>query len=335
MPRYEKHFFINVDSLTYAGNLQNLKSLDRYANYSFVHADINDYQSMSNIFKKNKPDIIVHFAAESHVDRSISGPKKFIETNILGTCHLLELARENWKDFNNKRFHHVGTDEVFGSLDNQGFFNENTPYAPRSPYSASKASSDHLVRAYYHTYGLPITVTNCSNNYGPFQFPEKLIPLMIYNILNNNPLPVYGNGENVRDWLYVEDHCEAIWTILEKGKVGETYLIGGNNEKSNIEVIQTLCEIIHQLTGKPIDHSLSLITYVKDRSGHDYRYAIDATKIKQQLAWKPKETFENGLKKTVEWYLSNPEWIQSILSGNYVDWIKENYSHRLEGVSQK
>ena len=333
VPRYPEHNFINLDKLTYAANLLNLKRIENLPNYTFEQGDIADYDRVIEIFDKYNPDIVVHFAAESHVDRSILGPAEFVQTNIIGTFNLLEACRKNWSDSlsKNKLFHHVSTDEVYGSLslNDTNLFTEMTPYAPHSPYSASKASSDHLVRAYYHTYGIPIKITNCSNNYGPYQFPEKLIPLMILNALNNKPLPVYGKGENIRDWLYVKDHCEAIWTVIQKGVIGETYNIGGNNEWKNIDIVNKICEILaEELKKNPLSIK-KLITFVKDRPGHDLRYAIDSTKIKSELHWQPEETFETGLKKTIRWYLNNKIWIDSIKTGAYKTWVANNYNNRI------
>jgi len=303
VPKYPECTFINLDKLTYAANLDNLIDIEKAKNYYFEQADIADYPRVQEIFKKYSPDIVVHFAAESHVDRSIVGPADFIHTNIIGTFHLLEVCREHWKDKEGKLFHHVSTDEVYGTLGKTGYFTEESRYDPSSPYSASKASSDHLVRAYYRTYGLPVKITNCSNNYGPYQFPEKLIPLMILNALEGKPLPVYGKGENVRDWLYVEDHCRAIWLVIQKGRVGETYNIGGNNEWRNIDIVYKICDILGEELGRDPMEFKRLITFVPDRPGHDLRYAIDSTKIRTELGWKPQETFETGLRKTVKWYL--------------------------------
>ncbi len=318
--------FVNADCLTYAANLQNLSSLEGSSNYEFSRTDITNGQAVFDLFEKVEPDVVFHFAAESHVDRSITGPGAFIQANVIGTFNLLEAARrQKNKDV---LFHHVSTDEVYGSLGPQGLFTEKTPYDPSSPYSASKASSDHLVRAYHRTYGLPVRITNCSNNYGPYQFPEKLIPLMIRNALQKKPLPIYGNGKNIRDWLYVGDHVSAIWAVQDRGKVGETYNIGGNNESSNIDLVQTLCRLLAEITNKPEHEYLDLITYVKDRPGHDQRYAIDATKIKEECAWTPSETIETGLRKTVEWYVQNQEWVESITSGEYQEWIEKNYGER-------
>ena len=322
---------VNVDKLTYAGNPENLNSITKdYLNkrYFFEQVDIVNQTELEKVFEKYNPDIIVHFAAESHVDRSILGPKEFIETNIIGTFNLLECARKVWTDFEGKLFHHVSTDEVYGSLADEGFFSENTPYDPHSPYSASKASSDHLVSSYFHTYGLPITISNCSNNYGSLQFPEKLIPLMINNMLEEKPLPVYGKGLNVRDWLYVEDHCRAIWKIVQNGRRGETYNIGGENEIKNIDIVNILCEKLAEIKGKDQDYYKKLITYVTDRPGHDWRYAINMDKIKSELFFKPSVTFEEGITKTITWYLENQVWIDHIKSGEYKNWITKNYGDR-------
>lgn len=318
---------INLDKLTYAGNLESLQSIERDfggSRYFFEHADICDQTRVAEIFAKFKPDTIVNFAAESHVDRSIDGPMEFIQTNIVGTAVLLQNALALYKDLSEEeknafRFHHVSTDEVYGSLGDDGFFYEDTSYDPSSPYSASKASSDHLVRAWMRTFGLPVSISNCSNNYGPYQFPEKLIPLMILNCLSHKPLPVYGKGLNVRDWLYVTDHCEAIRTVIEKGKPGETYNIGGNNEMKNIEIVNIICDILDELVppSPTITSYKDLITYVQDRPGHDLRYAIDATKIESELGWTPQETFSTGIRKTIQWYLENPTWWQNIQSKKY------------------
>lgn len=328
---------VNLDSLTYAGNLCNLKGLDSDSRYHFVPGDICDYDLVSKIFSEENIDAVVHFAAESHVDRSIEGPATFIHTNIVGTFNLLEVARKAWLTKSPdaeipKRFLHVSTDEVYGSLGNTGLFSETTPYDPRSPYSASKASSDHLVSAYYHTYGLPTLITNCSNNYGPYQFPEKLIPLIIQNALHGKPLPVYGDGKNVRDWLYVEDHCHAILQVLEHGRTGQTYNIGGNNEKQNIDVVLTICDILDQKVGL-LPQQVSrreLVTFVKDRAGHDRRYAIDATKIKNEIGWQPAVNFEDGIRKTIDWYLNNSDWSASILDGSYQEYYQSMYGERLD-----
>ena len=317
---------INIDSLTYAGNLSSLKSVDSNSRYRFENINICNYESIMNAFTKYKPDAIMHLAAESHVDRSIDSPYEFIQTNILGTYNLLEAARKYWKNLSNKqqnifRFHHISTDEVYGDLDfSDDAFIETTPYSPSSPYSASKASSDHLVRAWARTYDLPTIITNCSNNYGPYHFPEKLIPRVILNAINGKSIPIFGNGSQIRDWLFVEDHANALLKVITEGAIGETYNIGGNNEKSNLEVVQTICHLLEDYAPeKPsgISKYHDLITFVKDRPGHDLRYAINASKIKNELGWVPQETFESGLKKTVQWYLENKTWWQKILSGSY------------------
>lgn len=320
---------INFDKLTYAGNLENLADLTNDSRYFFIKGDICDIEAVKSAFETHKIDAVVHFAAESHVDRSIFAPADFINTNIIGTFNLLETARNYWKDnFDGKLFHHISTDEVFGSLGKSGYFTEKTPYSPRSPYSASKASSDHLANAYFHTYGLPVTMSNCSNNYGPFQFPEKLIPLMIENMLNEKPLPIYGEGKNIRDWLFVEDHCSAVWTIINNSEIGEYYNIGGENEWENIKLVNFLCEIVAEYSKKDRDYYKKLISFVKDRSGHDARYAVDCSKIKAKLSWKVAYTFDAGLEKTVKWYIENREWIKRIKNGEYQNWIKMNYSER-------
>jgi dTDP-glucose 4,6-dehydratase len=323
---------VNLDKLTYAGNLRNLEAISHEARYEFVHGDIADRDLVRNLLDRCQPRAIVHFAAESHVDRSIRGPEDFIRTNIDGTFSLLEEVRAYWESLSGSdradfRLLHVSTDEVFGSLGAEDpAFSENTPYAPNSPYAASKAASDHLVRAYHHTYGLPVLTTNCSNNYGRFQFPEKLIPLMILNAHNHKPLPVYGDGQNVRDWLYVEDHCEAIATVLARGRVGETYNIGGWNEKRNIEIVETICDIVDEIAGPQGASRRELIAFVKDRPGHDRRYAMDASKIERELGWRPRETFESGISKTVRWYLENENWVRDVTSGAYRQWIATHYS---------
>ncbi len=327
---------INLDKLTYAGNPGNLKDMEKDPRYRFVKGDIGDTALVRRIFTEEKIDTVVHFAAESHVDRSITGPAAFVETNILGTFNLLEAAREAWLNGSGGtsskdcRFLHVSTDEVYGSLGETGAFQETTPYDPRSPYSASKASSDHLVSAYFHTYGLPTLITNCSNNYGPYQFPEKLIPLIINNALQGKSLPVYGDGKNVRDWLYVIDHCSAILKVLEHGEIGETYNIGGNSEKQNIEIVHTICDILDEKAGllPGGKNRRSLVTYVKDRAGHDRRYAIDATKIRTRLGWSPRVNFTDGMQKTVGWYLDNKAWIASVTDGSYRDYYEKMYNER-------
>ncbi|MGC2170898.1 MAG: dTDP-glucose 4,6-dehydratase [Candidatus Sulfotelmatobacter sp.] len=323
---------VNLDKLTYAGNLHNLEAIANHSRYEFVHGDIADRGLVHGLLERRKPRAIVHFAAESHVDRSIRGPDDFIRTNVDGTFALLEEVRTYWGGLAEReradfRFLHVSTDEVFGSLGPEDpAFSETTPYAPNSPYAASKAASDHFVRAYHHTYGLPTLTTNCSNNYGRFQFPEKLMPLVILNARDGKPLPVYGDGQNVRDWLYVEDHCEAIATVLTRGRVGQTYNIGGWNEKRNIDIVETICDIVDELAGSRGPSRRSLITFVRDRPGHDRRYAMDATKIERELGWRPLETFETGVRKTVRWYLENEEWVRDVTSGSYRQWIETHYS---------
>jgi len=331
---------VNYDKLTYAGNLLNLAEIEKKfsgGKYYFERGDIRDDAKVKKVVEKFNINIIVHFAAESHVDRSIFGPKDFVETNINGTFSLLEIARHLWKGRTDVRFHHISTDEVYGSLGETGYFFETTPYDPRSPYSASKAASDHLVRAYYHTYGLPVTISNCSNNYGSYHFPEKLIPLIILNCIEGKPLPVYGDGKNVRDWLYVEDHCEAIWLILNRGTAGETYNIGGECEKQNIEIVKKICDVLENLypikdnqLAKRISRYSDLITFVGDRPGHDRRYAINCDKIKHDLGWTQRHDFENGLNITIAWYLKNTTWVNSIRSGEYTKWIDKNYTMRTE-----
>ena len=329
VPIYREHNYLNLDKLSYAANLLNLIDLENQPNYFFKYGDITDYELLSELFKENDPDIVIHFAAESHVDRSIVGPAEFIQSNIIGTFNLLEACRKYWTGKKEKFFLHVSTDEVYGSLGPKGFFTEATAYDPSSPYSASKAASDHLVRAYHRTYGLPVAITNCSNNYGPYQFPEKLIPLMIQNAVEGKKLPVYGKGENVRDWLYVEDHCKALWQVVEKGRPGETYNIGGNNEWRNIDIVRQICKALASELDKTPQQFEDLITFVKDRPGHDLRYAVYAGKIKQELGWEPIENFESGLKKTVRWYLDNQEWVSSVRSGEYKNWIETNYKERI------
>ena len=329
-----EHEVLNVDKLTYAGNLESLSSISNYSRYQFSQTDICNRAALDQLFTDFQPDAVMHLAAESHVDRSISGPYAFIETNISGTYQMLEASRAYWLGLNEKkkdtfRFHHISTDEVYGDLEGTtDLFTEKTPYSPSSPYSASKASSDHLVRAWNRTYGLPVLVTNCSNNYGPYHFPEKLIPLMILNALQGKALPVYGNGQQIRDWLFVEDHARALYTVVTQGQVGETYNIGGHNEKANIDVVLTICSLLEELApNKPqgIERYRDLITYVKDRPGHDVRYAIDASKIERELGWTPKESFETGLRKTVEWYLNNNEWVEHVQSGEYQSWLEKQY----------
>ncbi len=327
--KYPEYAIVVLDKLTYAGNLENLKDLEHATNYEFVKGDITDLGLMRELFAKYKFDAVLHCAAESHVDRSIADPLAFVQTNVIGTVNLLQAAKESWKaDMDNKIFYHISTDEVYGSLGEEGFFTEETAYDPRSPYSASKASSDHFVRAYFHTYKLPVKISNCSNNYGPYHFPEKLIPLCINNILHNNPLPIYGKGENVRDWLYVEDHVRAIDVIFHNGKVGETYNIGGHNEWTNIDLVKELCRQMDEKLGREKGSSEKLITYVTDRAGHDLRYAIDATKLKDELGWLPSLQFEEGISRTIDWFLNNNEWLQDVTSGNYLHYYEQQYHKR-------
>ncbi|HOZ52178.1 MAG TPA: dTDP-glucose 4,6-dehydratase [Chitinophagaceae bacterium] len=323
---YPNYKIINYDDLTYAGNLENIKDIEKEPNYTFVKGNICDASSVAKTMSEYKIDTVIHLAAESHVDRSISDPLAFVNTNVMGTATLLNAAKQFWNgDFEGKLFYHVSTDEVYGSLGETGFFYENTPYDPRSPYSASKAASDHLVMAFYHTYHMPVVISNCSNNYGPNHFPEKLIPLSINNILNKKPLPIYGKGENVRDWLYVIDHASAIDVILHKGKIGDTYNVGGHNEWTNIDLIKLLCKLMDEKLGNSLGTSEQLISFVKDRAGHDLRYAIDATKLKDELGWIPSVTFEEGLSKTIDWYLENKEWLEHVTSGDYVKYYSNLY----------
>lgn len=326
---YPNYQIVNLDSLTYAGNLENLTDIESKPNYRFVKVDITDVTAVEKVFANYNIDGVIHLAAESHVDRSITDPMAFIKTNILGTVVLLNAARKQWAgNFEGKRFYHISTDEVYGSLGEEGMFVETTPYDPRSPYSASKASSDHIVRAYFHTYKLPVVISNCSNNYGPNQFPEKLIPLAINNIKNSKPIPIYGKGENVRDWLYVEDHASAIDKIFHKGVTGETYNVGGNNEWKNIDLIKLLCKVMDEKLGREAGTSEKLITYVTDRAGHDLRYAIDSTKLKNDLGWEPSVQFPDGLAKTVDWYLANQKWLDDIISGDYAKYYEGMYGNR-------
>ncbi len=326
---YPSYTIYNLDKLTYAGNLENLRDIEDHPNYKFVKGDIVDPAFVNDLFDKENFDGVIHLAAESHVDRSITHPMDFIYTNIVGTVNLLNAAKNKWKEEMDKHlFYHVSTDEVYGSLHHDGFFTETTSYDPQSPYSASKAGSDHFVRAYHNTYKIPVVVSNCSNNYGPNQFPEKLIPLFINNIKNNKPLPVYGKGENIRDWLYVVDHARAIDVIYHKGKIGETYNIGGFNEWKNIDLIKKVCEVMDKKLGRAKGESEKLITYVKDRAGHDYRYAIDATKIKNELGWEPSLQFEEGIEKTIDWYLTNAEWLNNVTSGTYQNYYALQYNSK-------
>jgi dTDP-glucose 4,6-dehydratase len=326
---YPNYTIINLDKLTYAGNLENLRDIENEPNYRFVKGDIVDLEFINNLFETEKPDAVIHLAAESHVDRSITNPLEFVMTNVVGTVNLLNVARESWKGrYDKTRFYHVSTDEVYGTLGEDGMFTEETAYDPHSPYSASKASSDHFVRAYQDTYGLNTVISNCSNNYGSFHFPEKLIPLAINNIKQSKPVPVYGKGENIRDWLWVEDHARAIDVIFHQAKAGETYNIGGHNEWKNIDLINLLCTILDNKLGREAGESAKLITYVTDRAGHDMRYAIDSSKLKNDLGWVPTITFEEGLEKTVDWYLANEEWLQNVTSGNYQQYYKGQYTNR-------
>ncbi len=325
--KYPDYKIINLDALTYAGNLENLKDIENAPNYVFEKVNILEPEAIEAIFNQYQPDGIIHLAAESHVDRSIFSPLDFVYTNVVGTVNLLNAAKKHWAgNYEGKRFYHVSTDEVYGALGDTGFFTEETPYDPHSPYSASKASSDHFVRAYYDTYGLPTVITNCSNNYGPYHFPEKLIPLMINNVIHKKPLPVYGDGLYTRDWLFVKDHAVAIDTVFHKGKVGDTYNIGGFNEWKNIDLVKLLCQLMDEKLGRAKGESEQLITYVKDRPGHDRRYAIDATKINKELGWKPSVTFEEGLSQTVDWYLENTEWLQHVTSGDYKNYYEKQYN---------
>ncbi len=327
--KYPNYKIVNLDALTYAGNLTNLRDIENAPNYTFVKGDITDAGLVEALFAEHNFSGVLHCAAESHVDRSITDPLAFVKTNVLGTCNLLIAAKNHWQgNYEGKTFYHISTDEVYGSLGETGFFYESTAYDPRSPYSASKASSDHFVRAFYHTYHLPVKISNCSNNYGPYHFPEKLIPLSINNIINSKPLPVYGKGENIRDWLYVEDHVRAIDLIFHEGKIGETYNIGGHNEWKNIDLIHELCRQMDTKLGRPEGTSAKLITYVTDRAGHDLRYAIDATKLSEELGWLPSLQFEEGLSKTINWYLDNSDWLNDVVSGNYADYYEAQYHKR-------
>lgn len=325
---YPNYLIVNLDKLTYAGNLENLQDVESATNYRFERADICDAAALQRIFTDHKITDVIHLAAESHVDRSIEGPMEFVMTNVVGTVQLLQAARAAWGQEQNHVFHHVSTDEVYGSLGDTGLFEENTAYDPRSPYSASKASSDHFVRAYFHTYGLPIKMSNCSNNYGSHHFPEKLIPLMIHNIIENKPLPIYGKGDNIRDWLWVEDHASAIDAIFHNGRIGESYNVGGLNEWTNLELVHYLCHCMDAKLGRPEGKSAELITYVTDRAGHDKRYAIDATKLATELGWKPSVTFEEGLNRTINWYLANQDWVKKVTSGAYQAYYEKMYIGR-------
>ncbi len=325
---YPEYDIINLDSLTYAGNLENLKEIENSSNYKFEKVDLMDEADLKEVFERHQITDVIHLAAESHVDRSISDPLAFVKTNVIGTVNLLNVAKTYWKNLEDHLFYHVSTDEVYGSLDDGGFFTESTPYDPQSPYSASKASSDHFVRAYANTYKLRMVITNCSNNYGPNQFPEKLIPLCIHNIKNNKPLPVYGRGENIRDWLFVVDHARAIDMVFHQGKTGETYNVGGFNEWKNIDIVKLLCQKMDEKLGRVEGSSEKLITYVKDRAGHDLRYAIDASKIKNELGWEPSLQFEEGISKTIDWYLENDDWLNNVTTGNYQQYYQDHYENR-------
>lgn len=327
---YPAYRIVNLDALTYAGNLENLRDLEQAPHYTFIKGDILDPGLLESLFAAHQFDGVIHLAAESHVDRSILDPLAFVRTNVLGTVTLLNAARQAWKGRQDVRFYHVSTDEVYGSLEPGAYFTETTPYDPQSPYSASKAASDHFVRAYGNTYGLPVVVSNCSNNYGPYQFPEKLIPLFIANLLEEKPLPVYGKGDNVRDWLWVPDHCAAIDLIFHQGRTGETYNIGGRNEWRNIDLVHLLCRLVDEKLGRRPGHSAALITYVQDRPGHDHRYAIDPSKLEQELGWSPSLTFEEGLSRTIDWYLANREWVARVRSGAYQQYYDEQYGGRLQ-----
>lgn len=327
--KYASYSIINLDKLTYAGNLENLKDIEKKSNYHFEKGDILDVDFLAGIFKKHKIDSVIHLAAESHVDRSLHNPVEFANTNIIGTLNLLVAAQASWaNNYEGKIFYHISTDEVYGSAEHGGFFTEETPIDPRSPYSASKASSDHFVNAFNNSFGVPTRISRCSNNYGPFHFPEKLIPLMINNIITNKPLPVYGRGENIRDWLFVEDHAQAIDMIFHKGKIGEVYNIGGNNEWTNIDLVTFLCRLMDQKLGRKEGTSAKLITFVQDRPGHDLRYAIDASKLTRETGWRPQVTFETGLEKTADWYLANPEWLKHVTSGEYLQYYSKMYERR-------
>ncbi len=328
VPAHPEHRFVNLDKLGYAANLASLEPIAAAPNHHFVRCDLADRAAVDAAFAEHRPDAVIHLAAESHVDRSIADPGSFIHSNVVGTFHLLEAARAAWSGGQHV-FLHVSTDEVFGSLGADGFFREDTRYDPSSPYSASKAASDHLVRAYHRTFALPVKITNCSNNYGPRQFPEKLIPLMIARALEREPLPVYGQGANVRDWLYVEDHCDAIWQVFQRGRIGETYLVGGRNELTNLEVVRRLCHLVAEETGAPVGELSALIRFVADRPGHDLRYAIDPARLERELGWRPRETFDSGLRKTVRWYLDNRAWVEGIKTGAYRQWIDQNYGARV------
>jgi len=329
VPRHPEHSFLCFDKLTYAGNPLSLSDIQSAKNFSLEVADVADAESVTRIFGDFRPDVVVHFAAESHVDRSIHDPGEFVRTNVVGTLQLLNAARVSAKTSPSFRFHHVSTDEVYGSLTDEGTFTEDSRYDPSSPYAASKASSDHLVRAFHRTYGLPVTITNCSNNYGPRQAPEKLIPLTMLNALEGRELPVYGKGKNSRDWLYVEDHCDAVWTVIERGRVGQTYNVGGGEERTNIDIVRTICQLVAEKTGRPAADVLGLIRFVADRPGHDWRYAIDASKLEKELGWKPRMGLGTGLASTLAWYMANPAWVKAVQAGEHQKWLEKNYDHRL------
>ena len=330
VPRHPDHSFLCFDKLTYAGNPLSLAEIEGAKNFALEVADVADAEAVNRVFHDFRPEVVVHFAAESHVDRSIHDPGEFVRTNVVGTLQLLNASRAIWKGSATGRFHHVSTDEVYGSLRDEGTFTEESRYDPSSPYAASKASSDHLVRAFHRTYGLPVTITNCSNNYGPRQAPEKLIPLTILNALEGRELPVYGTGGNCRDWLYVDDHCEAIWTVIERGQVGQTYNVGGNEERTNIDVVRTLCQLVAQQTGRPAADVLGLIRFVEDRPGHDWRYAVDSSKLKRELGWEPTLRFADGLARTLAWYVANPSWVKAVQAGEHQKWLEKNYDRRLK-----
>jgi dTDP-glucose 4,6-dehydratase len=330
VPRHPEHSFVCFDKLTYAGNPLSLSDIDGAKNFTLEVADIADGDVVNRIFGEFHPDVVVHFAAESHVDRSIHDPGAFVRTNVVGTLQLLNACRATWKGSRTGRFHHVSTDEVYGSLKDEGTFTEDSRYDPSSPYAASKASSDHLVRAFHRTYGLPVTITNCSNNYGPRQAPEKLIPLTLLNALEGRELPVYGTGGNCRDWLYVDDHCEAIWTVIQRGQIGHTYNVGGNEERTNIDVVRALCQLVAEQTGRPAADVLGLIRFVEDRPGHDWRYAVDSSKLKRELGWEPTLGFAEGLSRTLAWYVANPAWVKAVQAGEHQTWLEKNYDRRLK-----
>lgn len=331
--KYPQYSIYNLDALTYAGNLLSLQDIENLPNYRFVHADITDKEKLHSVLSEINPDRVIHAAAESHVDRSILSPEQFVFTNVFGTLNLLNALRDIWgTEINNKLFYHISTDEVYGSLGPKGYFTETSSYDPRSPYSASKGASDHFVRSYHHTYGLPTIVSNCSNNYGPYQFPEKLIPLFIQNIIDEKPLPIYGDGSNIRDWLYVQDHVEAIDTILHKGVIGQTYNIGGSNEMTNLDLVKSLCLMMDKKLNRTVGSSFENVEFIADRPGHDQRYAIDSSKLQTELGWQAKTSFETGLESTIDWYLANQDWVKSIVSGDYVKYYEENYSSKFKNV---